>query len=58
MLSGNDSIRNVCRIGIVEKSIQILRAHGKSDVEIRSMMLKDFSIGEETLDKLLKASNQ
>lgn len=50
----HDSIRDVFREGIVEKSIQILRNHGKSDDEIKEMMIKDFSISDETIDMLLK----
>lgn len=34
-------------------SVQILREHGKSDEEIRSMMLNDFHIEEKTLDEIL-----
>lgn len=58
MENRHDSMRNVLRAGIVEKSIQILRSHGKSDAEIREMMLKDFSISERYLDELLKSENK
>lgn len=49
----HDSIKDKARAGIVEKSIEILRAHGKDEKEIKEMMLKDFSIKEETLNELL-----
>lgn len=39
----HEDLRDVLREGIVEKSIQILRNHGKSDREIKEMMLKDFA---------------
>lgn len=52
-MQGN-TIRDTLREEIVCKSIQILRSHGKSEKEIREMMLKDFSIEEKTLDSLLK----
>lgn len=51
----HDTIRDQMRRGIVEKSVQILRSHGKSDEEIRSMMLDDFRIEEKVLDELLRA---
>lgn len=49
-----NTIRDTLREEIVGKSIQILRSHGKSEKEIRDMMLKDFSIEEKALDNLLK----
>lgn len=49
----HDSIKDKARARIVEKSIEILRAHGKDEKEIKEMMLKDFSIKEETLNELL-----
>ncbi len=52
-MTKNESVRNILRSSIVKKSITILRNHGKSDNEIREMMLKDFSIKKEELDKLL-----
>ncbi|MDO4314965.1 MAG: hypothetical protein Q4C45_04250 [Oscillospiraceae bacterium] len=52
----HDGLRDVLREGIVEKSIQILRAHGKSDQEIKAMMLKDFSISEKTPARILSAN--
>lgn len=51
----HDSIRDQMRQGIVEKSVQILRSHGKSDEEIRSMILNDFRIEENVLDEILNA---
>lgn len=45
-----NTIRDTLREEIVCKSIQILRSHGKSEKEIREMMLKNFSIEEKTLD--------
>lgn len=50
----HDTMRDTLRKGIVGKSIQILRTHGKSDAEIKSMMLKDFSISEKALEELLE----
>lgn len=50
----HDTTRDTLRKGIVNKSIQILRTHGKSDAEIESMMRKDFSISEQELAELLK----
>lgn len=49
----DNTIKDILREGVVIKSIQILRNHGKSDEEIKNMLLKDFSISEEALDKLL-----
>lgn len=43
------------RRGIVEKSVQILRERGKSDEEIRSIILNDFRIEEKVLDEILSA---
>ena len=51
----HDTIRDQMRRGIVEKSVQILRGHGKSDEEIRSMILNDFRIEEKVLDEILNA---
>lgn len=51
----HDTIRDQMRRGIVEKSVQILRGHGKSDEEIRSMILNDFHIEEKVLDEILNA---
>lgn len=51
-----DAVKAAMREKVVEKSIEILRSHGKSESEIKEMMLKDFSIGENTLDKLMKSS--
>lgn len=51
----HDTVRNQMRQGIVEKSVQILRSHGKSDEEIRSMILDDFCIEEKVLDEILSA---
>lgn len=49
-------IRDQARRGIVERSVQILREHGKSDEKIRSMMLRDFRIEEAELDEILNAA--
>lgn len=54
----SETIKDAMRQGIVEKSIQILRAHGKSEEEIQEMMLKDFAIKAETLDELLKGTKK
>ena len=48
----SETIRDQMRQGVVEKSVQILRRHGKSEEEIRSMMLRDFQIDEKTLDEI------
>lgn len=48
-----DAIRSRIRQKIAEKSIQILRRHGKSDKEIRSVILHDFQIEENVLDGIL-----
>lgn len=50
----HDNLKNTLREGVVEKSIQILRNYGKSDNEIKEMMLKDFAIAEKNLDQLMK----
>ena len=50
----HDNLKNILREGVVEKSIQILRSHGKSDNEIKEMMLKDFAITEEKSDQIMK----
>lgn len=52
-MTKSESMRGILRNSVVEKSITILRNHGKSDNEITEMMLKDFSIEREELDKLL-----
>lgn len=49
----NNSIKNMLREEIVGKSIQILRNHKRSDKEIREILLKDFSISKDALDRLL-----
>lgn len=41
------------RQGIVEKSAQILRKHGKSEEEIRFMMLCDFHIDKSRWIEIL-----
>lgn len=51
---GSDAWRDYARWRIVERSVQILREHGKRDEEIRSMLLSDFHIGEDALNALLK----
>lgn len=52
----HDNLKNILREAVVEKSTQILRNHGKSDSEIKEMMLKDFAITEKTLDQIMKAT--
>lgn len=54
----HDTARDTLRKGIVGKSIQILRTHGKCDSEIKSMVLKDFSISEQEFTELLKTQNK
>lgn len=51
----SDNIKGQARQRIVEKSVQILRRYGKSNKEIRSMILHDFHIEEKALDKILNA---
>lgn len=53
-----DTIRDQMRRGIVEKSVQILRSHGKSDDEIRSMILNDFRIEEKVHDEILSTDSR
>lgn len=52
------TVRDMLREEIVGKSIQILRSHGKSEEEIKEMMLKDFLISETALDEILNAQNK
>ncbi|MCM1500511.1 MAG: hypothetical protein NC124_18775 [Clostridium sp.] len=54
----NESMKDMLRKGIVEKSVEILRRHGKKDDEIRKMMQHDFSISETVLDAILKNKRQ
>lgn len=53
----NEDLTDVFREGIVSKSIGILRSHGKSDDEIKAMMIKDFSLDEEMIDRLLREAD-
>lgn len=53
-----ETVRDMFRGEIIGKSIQILRSHGKSDEEIKEMMLNDFSINETSLDNLLSAQEK
>lgn len=48
-----ETVKDMFRSEIVSKSIQILRSHGKTDEEIKEMLLNDFSISETALDELL-----
>lgn len=48
------AVKDTFRGEIVGKSIQILRSHGKSNTEIREMMVKDFSISEKELNRMLQ----
>ena len=50
----HNNLKNMLREGVVKKSIQILRNRGKSDSEIKEMMLKDFAITEKNLDQIMK----
>ena len=54
----NGTSRDIFRKEIISKSIQILQRHGKSEKEIKEMMLKDFSIQEENLDMLLNVKDE
>lgn len=53
----SDAVRDQMRRVIVEKSVQILREHGRSDEEIREMLLKDFQIDEDTLAEIMKTQS-
>lgn len=46
-------IHNEARQWILEESIRVLRNQGKSDEEIREILLRSFSVSEEDLDQLL-----
>lgn len=48
-----ETVKDMFRREIVSKSIQIFRSHGKTDDEIKEMLLNDFSISETALDELL-----
>lgn len=52
---GSDAWRDYARWRIVERSVQILREHGKRDEEIRSMLLSDFHIGRGCAECAIKA---
>lgn len=54
----HNNLKNMLREGVVKKSIQILRNRGKSDSEIKEMMLKDFAITEKNLDQIMKAKSK
>ena len=51
-------VKDIIRKEVVIKSIDILRSHEKTDEEIKSMMLKDFSINDKVIEELLKAEKK
>lgn len=52
-----ESIQGMLRNEIVEKSVEILRRHGKKDGEIRKMMLYNFSVSETALNAILEGKH-
>jgi hypothetical protein len=46
-------MQRMAREALVERSIRVLRGHDVPDGEIRGMMIKNFSLPEETIDLLL-----
>ena len=49
-----ETLKDSCRLGILSKSIAILRSHQCSDETIKQMLLKSFAIDAKTLDELLE----
>lgn len=54
----SDHIKNQMRQGIVKKSVQILREQGKTDEEIRSIILSGFHIEEKALNEILNTEEK
>lgn len=53
-------MENICdsmREKIVEKSIAILRSYEMNDDDIKKMLMKDFLVSSETIDRFLKAGS-
>ncbi len=48
------NLRDIFRNEILSHSIRILRGHGRSDEEIKTELLRDFSVKAEVLDEMLK----
>lgn len=51
-MQSND-IKSSLKEGVVKRSIGIMRNNGMSDKKIKEKMMEDFSLDEETIDKLL-----
>ena len=51
-----EAVRDQMRRRVVEKSIGILRRHGRSGEEIRALLERDFRMDGETWDELLNKS--
>lgn len=49
-----ETLKDSCRLGVLSKSIAILRSHQCSDESIRQILLKSFAIDAKTLDELLE----
>ena len=50
----NDDLKVALKEEIISKSIDVLRNHGTRDEEIKIMMMENFSLDEETADRLIK----
>ena len=50
---GKDATRADLREWIASSSVQILRSRGMTDEEIKSELLRDFSLTEEQVDEIL-----
>lgn len=50
----DDDLRATLREHIASSSIQVLRSRGMSDEEIKSELLRDFSLTEEQVDEMLE----
>jgi len=48
----HDTVKNNLREGIVKRSIEVLRHNNMSEEKIKKMMMKSFSLDEETIDRL------
>lgn len=55
---GIETLKDSCRLGILSKSIAILRSHQCSDETMKQMLLKSFAIDAKTLDELLECQKQ
>lgn len=54
---GIETLKDSCRLGILSKSIAILRSHQCSDEAIKQMLLKSFAIDAKTPDEVLECQN-